>query len=199
MSDNKLQQNFLAILNEYIKTANKNQNSRTSLKWFKRKIETLNIKTKPEDFTQTPSKFVNTPQIGKMYHYIYLPKYRETLPYYDIFPLTIPIKPYNNGYLGLNLHYLPPEERAILFNVLQDFQKNNNKGEQIIKTSYEALESLNKYKWFRPCIKRYLFPYVRSRFIEINQKEWSIAIFLPTEAFRKETKANVWKESLSKI
>ena len=39
--------------------------------------------------------------------FVYSPKLRNKLPYYDTFPLVLPLKNYNNGFLGLNFHYLP--------------------------------------------------------------------------------------------
>ena len=33
-------------------------------------------------------------------------KLKNKLPYYDRFPLTLPIEQYSDGFLGINLHYL---------------------------------------------------------------------------------------------
>ena len=50
--------------------------------------------------------------IGKMYMFLYDPKHKDTLPYYDSFPLIFPIEFYGDSFLGINLHYLPPVMRA---------------------------------------------------------------------------------------
>ena len=63
--------------------------------------------------------------IGKMYFFAYDPKMKKTLPMYDRFPLVFPIEPYNDGFLGLNLHYLNPGERQWLLNKLKDFRNNS--------------------------------------------------------------------------
>ena len=51
---------------------------------------------------------------GKMYFFHYSPKLKDKLPYYDSFPLVIIIEMYGDGFLGLNLHYLPLKMRMNL-------------------------------------------------------------------------------------
>ena len=48
-----------------------------------------------------------TPHYGRMNMFFYDPKGRKTLPYYDTFPLVLPIESYPDGFLGINFHYLP--------------------------------------------------------------------------------------------
>ena len=56
--------------------------------------------------------------LGRMYFYFYDPKTKDMLPYYDRFPLVIPIERYSDGFLGLNLHYISPKQRVILLDKL---------------------------------------------------------------------------------
>ena len=71
--------------------------------------DALELKSKP--VTRTG------PQ-GNMYMFFYDPKYKETLPYYDGFPLIIMLGPAKGGFMGLNLHYLPPAVRARLLDII---------------------------------------------------------------------------------
>ena len=64
-----------------------------------------------------------------------------------------------------------------------------------IRLSYEILNKASKFRFFKPCVKRYLIPRVRSRFVKINSDQWDTALFLPTERFRKKSKSFVFKES----
>lgn len=123
--------------------------------------------------------------IGKMYFFAYDPKMKKTLPMYDRFPLVFPIEPYNDGFLGLNLHYLNPGERAWLLNKLKDFRNNNKfNATTKLKLSYDLLASTKKLASVsRPCVKRYLFSHVRSKFIEMEPAEWDKAIGLPVAQF----------------
>ena len=44
--------------------------------------------------------------LGRMFSFFYEPKGKDTLTYYDKFPLVIPIQEAPGGFYGLNLHYL---------------------------------------------------------------------------------------------
>jgi len=123
--------------------------------------------------------------IGKMYFFAYDPKMKKTLPMYDRFPLVFPIEPYNDGFLGLNLHYLNPGERAWLLNKLKDFRNNSKFNTTTrLKLSYDLLASTKKLASVsRPCVQRYLFSHVRSKFIEMTTEEWDQAIGLPVAQF----------------
>lgn len=123
--------------------------------------------------------------IGKMYFFKYDPKMKKTLPIYDIYPLVFPIEPHSDGLLGLNLHYLSGGERAALVNQLREYASNKkNDASTKLRLSYDLLSSTKRLNSAtRPCIKRYLFSHVRSRFIEITANEWEKVIQLPLELF----------------
>jgi len=124
--------------------------------------------------------------VGKMYMFVYDPKTKDKLPYYDMYPLIFPIEYYNDGFLGLNLHYLPPGARAKLMDALYDTINNNKQNKTTkLRISYDILSSVKRYAYFKPCIKRYLFGHVRSNFLYIAPDEWNIALMLPTQKFVK--------------
>lgn len=133
---------------------------------------------------------------GRMYFAHYDPKHKKTLPYYDTFPLIIPIERYNDGLLGLNLHYLPPVLRAKLLDALYETVNNPKMAEtQKMKVSYDIMKSAAKFRYFKPCVKRYLGKHFRSRFIKVPPKNWTPAVFLPLERFEKANKKKVWSDS----
>jgi hypothetical protein len=123
--------------------------------------------------------------IGRMYFFVYDPKHKDTLPMYDRFPLVFPIEPYGNGFLGLNLHYLSPGERAALLAKLKEFRTSSKlTPNSRLKLSYDLLQGTKRLASLtRPCIKRYLFSQVRSKFIEMQPEEWEKAIDLPVAQF----------------
>ncbi len=137
------------------------------------------------------------PRIGDMMMFVYDPKLKKELPYYDTFPLIFPIKKVKGGFHGINMHYLPYRHRALLFDALLSTQLNNTKFDETtrMKLSYDVLKSAAKYKYFRPCYKHYLDKHVQSRFIWIPPNEWDFALFLPTERFKKKSKEEVWNDS----
>lgn len=138
--------------------------------------------------------------IGKMYMFSYDPKLKKELPYYDTLPVVFPIHRYHNGFLGINFHYLPYPYRAKLMDALYTVA-NNQKFDLTTKLriSYGILKGASKYRFFKPCVKRYLWNHVRSNFMEIYSAEWDIAIMLPIARFKKASVAQVWKESLQNI
>ena len=68
-----------------------------------------------------------------------------------------------------------------------------------LRLTYELLTGTSKYRYFRPCIKRYLTPHIKSRFIEIEAEEWDNVLFLPTERFEKANRRKVWDNSKKEV
>ena len=138
--------------------------------------------------------------LGQMYGFVYDPKGKNTLEYYDAFPLVIPIEDYSDGFLGLNLHYLDPRNRALLMDGLYDAVSDEEYDEKTrLKLTYEVLAGASKYRYFRPCVKRYLTSHVRSRYLKIESSEWDNIIFLPLERFEKANRKQVWADSKQKV
>jgi len=153
------------------------------------------IENAPKTYTRITSQ-----DIGRMYMFTYDPKHKKTLPYYDRFPLIFMMEKYSDGFLGMNLHYLPPTYRARLMDALYSIEANDRlRQSKKLRMSYSLLNSSAKYRYFAPCIKRYLAPQVKSRFVYIPAEEWDIALLMPTERFSKKGKSAVWSESLKII
>ena len=134
--------------------------------------------------------------IGKMYFYFYDPKTKEKMKYYDRFPLVIPIERYNDGFLGLNLHYIHPKYRMTLLDKLSSTASNDAYDEKTkLRISYQYLTSASKAFEATPCIKRYLFSQIESRFLEITADEWDIAALLPMESFVGASTSKVYADS----
>ena len=133
---------------------------------------------------------------GRLYFFMYMPKHKGTLPYYDTFPLVLPIQKFSDGFLGINFHYLIPKDRAILFDELKVFVNDRTLGPMTkIKIKYDMMRGFTRFKRAKPCLKRYLTTYLKSQFIPIGTDEWAPALFLPVEQFRKRNKQAVWAES----
>jgi len=131
-----------------------------------------------------------------MYMFIYNPKHKDTLPYYDRFPLIFPINRAKGGFLGINMHYLPYQLRAKLMDALYDVASNDRFDESTkIRASYGILSGTSKYREFKPTIKHYLSNHVVSRLVYINPAEWDIALWLPVEKFVGANRTKVWADS----
>lgn len=158
-----------------------------SKEWFYSKIEELAGKQNSLNRARNMllanfQRSIVTPQIGKMIMFAYDPKYKDTLPIYDKFPLIFPLELYSDGsMLGLNIHYLSPAERLSLLNQLMKFRNNKKMDDTTkLKISYDILASTRRISsLMRPCIKKYLPGHVRSRLIEIEPSEWDRVVQLP--------------------
>ena len=172
--------------------------SRFARAWLKSKVPSL--RPTRGELMRDRERFRNKSIIGRMYFYYYDPKTKDSLPYYDRFPLVIPIERYSDGFLGLNLHYIHPKRRIILLDKLSTILNNDNYDESTrFKISYDFLKRASRIYEATPCIKRYLSSQVQSRFLEITAEEWDIAAMLPVESFAKATARKVWSESEDKF
>jgi len=168
-------------------------------RWFRDQAKRSNV-TAEKLHAESKAAFTKSVSVGRMYMFFYDPKHKKTLPYYDRFPLIFPFKGESDGFYGINLHYLPPKLRAMLMDGLYDLLSNKKYDETTkLRLSYNVLNGASKYKWFKPCVKRYLSRHVRSRFIEVNVNEWDMALMLPTQKFQGASTAKVWRDSRNAV
>lgn len=137
-------------------------------------------------------------RLGHFYIYRYDPKHKETLPYYDAFPITLVIKRDKEGFLGLNMHYLPYQYRLVLMDSLYDFVTGSEDMTRI-RVTYRILNNVSKLRFFRPCIKYYLNNNVQTRFLHIPVEDWDVAAFLPLQRFYKQKINRVHRDSILQI
>lgn len=180
--------------------------SRESLNWLMQRIHGLNnplgmsrpLVRERERFTRQNDR--NKFLMGGLYYFYYDPLTKSDLPYYDKFPLVMPLKREGDGFLGLNLHYLPLRYRIAFMKKMMPLAIYNDDDEiKRIRVTYTILDSSTRYKEFRPCIKKYLYNRIRSRILKVQPEEWDIALYLPIQQFRKERAATVWQESVNDI
>jgi len=139
---------------------------------------------------------ISSDDIGKMFMFFYDPKWKDELPYYDAFPLIFVIESYTDGFLGINLHYLPPILRAKLMDALYSIASDSKYNENTkLNISYRTLKSATRFKYFKPCVKRYLFAHVRSRYLTVEPTYWDAALMLPSESFKKATTEQIYRDS----
>lgn len=166
--------------------------------WLKAKVK--NLSPQRTALMKDREKLKNRSIMGRMYFYFYDPKLKDSLPYYDRFPLVIPIERYSDGFLGLNLHYISPKQRIILLDKLSAFLNNDDYDETTkFHMRYHTLKNASRIFESSSCIKKYLYKHVDSRFLEITADEWDIAALIPYEQFIGATKNKVWTDSRKKF
>lgn len=173
----------------------------SSQQWLREQMITFNNSSSPSELLKPPpnkieSRLVSKITVGRMYLFKYDPKTKEDLPYYDIFPLIFPFRRVDDGFFGINFHYLPYILRARLMDSLYTLANNNKNDDTTkLKLSYQLLNASSRYKYFEPCVKHYLNSQVRSRFLWIPADQWKTALFLPFERFVKKNKSVIFQRS----
>ena len=197
------EESYLQKLKTAIATGDVAAKARQAATWFRTIVERAKIALARETVFQTviteaaqAGGLTSKMWLGKMYFFVYNPKHKMTLPYYDMFPLVLPVERYSDGFLGINFHYLAPKERAHLLDEIKIFVNDKTLSERTrIMLTYDMLRGFTKFKRAKPCLKRYITMYMKTQFIPILPDEWGPAIFLPVENFKKMSKKAVWMES----
>lgn len=176
--------------------------SKKSFEWYRNKTAGITQKAAQDSMlTRILLKGKRAPLLvpGTMYTFLYDAKMKDVLPYWDKFPLVLIVEPYEDGFLGLNLHYIPPSFR---YKILQQLSRLNTDTKYDNKTrirlSWELLKTATRIKFVRRCIKRYLDDHRRSKMVKIPYNEWPHVIMLPSQRFTGATPKQVWADSLGK-
>ena len=162
-----------------------------SVAWFRNKIKEFG-EPKSMDLIRD-GKRTSVPTFGLLNMFIYDPKGKKKLPYYDTFPLVLPIEQYNNGFLGINLHYLSMPMRLRLLDRLVDYS-NNDKFDTSTKLNVDY-SRLKKVDLIKPCLKRYLAGNVKTQFRKVEADEFMVATLLPVQKFKKQSDSHVFAKS----
>ena len=191
-----INEGLLDKLKTAIKTSTAGAKARAAGDWFREKVKQASASARMR--AVTPNQLLKRQpedniMLGKMFFYKYDPKWAKKLPYWDMYPLVFPFERAPGGFYGLNLHYIPPRDRAVLMDSLNQYASNNKYDRTTrLELSYRLLK---RYGRAVPCVKRYLGDHVVSQTVRIDADEWEIAIFLPVERFQKASKGTVWKDS----
>ena len=191
-----INEGLLDKLKTAIKTSTAGAKARAAGDWFKEKVRQAGASARMK--AVTPNQLLRRQPddnilLGKMFFYKYDPKFAKKLPYWDMYPLVFPFERAPGGFYGLNLHYIPPRDRAVLMDNLNQYASNNKYDKTTrLELSYRLLK---RYGRAVPCVKRYLGDRIVSQTVRIDADEWEVAIFLPVERFQKASKGTVWADS----
>jgi hypothetical protein len=175
-----------------------------SYNWYREQVKNLGSNLSGTQILRN-EKLTSRIRPGEMYLFMYDPKLKKTLPYYDTGPLVLPFQIVKDGFLGINLHYLPYLARFNLLGELNKLTLDKRITENTrIQISWQILNSSSKYLAATACVKHYLTAHLRSRFLKINYTDWITASMLPVERFKSDSgndpsKAKVWRDTSKKI
>ena len=164
---------------------------RKSAAWYRSNVASIADRVTARKL-MNQGKLIGRPSAGRLNMFFYDPKTKQKLPYYDTFPLVLPLEPIKGGFLGLNFHYLPYLLRFNLLQRLQKFADGGMKPSTKFEASYDDVKGINLVK---PTIKKYLYSHVRSQFLRIDFDEAALAVYLPVQQFKKSGTSKVWSDS----
>lgn len=173
--------------------------AKKSRSWFQQQARLLGRQQiTPNKVLKSDAQAMKTKIVpGNLYMFLYDPKTKDKLPYYDMFPLVFPFKRLPDGFVGLNMHYLPYQMRVLLLQRLMDFSNNKNMDETTrLKYSWSMIDGVSRYRLAEPCVKRYLASHVKTNLRLVPATDWATAMLLPVEQFVGSTKTSVWQNSL---
>jgi hypothetical protein len=173
------------------KLANKQGDTTKSASWYKNAISSIGQKISANKL-MAQGTLTARPNLGLLNLFFYDPKYKETLPYYDTFPLVLPLEGIKGGFSGLNFHYLPPLLRLQLLENMQRYATSPKIDTARFDVSWARVKNIPLVK---PTIKKYLYKHVRSSFLRIDLSQAAIACYLPVQQFQKRPAAGVYAAS----
>ena len=168
---------------------------RKTAAWYRNAVSSIADRTSARRL-MNQGKLIGRPSTGRLNMFFYDPKTKARLPYYDVFPLVLPLEPIKGGFMGLNFHYLPYILRFRLLERLQRFADGGMKSTTKFNANYDDVKGINLVK---PTIKKYLYSQTRSQFLRIDFDEAALAAYLPVQQFRKAGTTKVWSDSRGMI
>jgi hypothetical protein len=167
------------------------KNTLEAISWYRERATKLGRKSSNSDKLISDYPAVSRVLPGELYLFYYDAKHKETLPVWDACPLIFVLEIYDDGFLGINLHYLPPKLRQIiLLQFAGTTRFDKHKANQL---NYVISKAILKEEYLKNTIKRYLTNHLRSEIVRVDEADWPIVVFLPLSQFQKKSHREVWK------
>ena len=169
------------------------------------KLLTNNPTTFTEYYQQNRERLVSNlrpEHYGKLIMFRYNAKWKDELPYWDRYPLVMPVRTEGKYLTGLNFHYLFPQLRAKLLDAIVDNNARNRfYDNRRIRINMNIIARAAQSRLYEPCVKKYILQskHVQTQFLIVPPEDYKFVLFLPYEMFQKESKEYVWADSIRKI
>lgn len=186
---------FGILNNNHLDVQESRKKSKT---WYNQQVLLLRRKryTPQQVIKDDPAQLEARALPGRLYLFGYNPETRVKLPYYDLFPLVFPFRIVSDGFYGLNLHYIPYDIRMRMLDRLLPLANNQRLDESTrLKLTWKVIDASSKFKPLIPCVKHYKKQNVKTLYKKIPPQDWTTAMLLPIERFRKAPVQEVWAES----
>lgn len=167
---------------------NLNKDQKAAVQWLSNEIENIPniVFQKDADdtdvITEQEERFV--PPLAELVLFRYEAKFGNKMGYWDKFPITLIVRPFEDHFFGFNLHYLDAVTRdKILRTVLNLHKKVTNK-KTMYKAIYPFLDALVKIGYYNFAYKNYLYSNITSDFVIIKPEFYHMVSSLPIARFK---------------
>ena len=157
---------------------NLKQLSRQSTTWFIDELKRIRQNRFDKDYfvRHGQQDTVKRLVIGKIYMFSYSAKNYDTLPAWDRFPLVLPFNTTADGFIGINLHYVPTKWRAwLLDNLMRTANVPNNQ----LRVTWGMLSGFSRTTIGQYATHQYLLNHITSPFRLVRIEDYPKAIMLP--------------------
>lgn len=136
-------------------------------------------------------------RLGYPVMFVYNAKWKSILPYWDAVPMPIILAKYSDGFLGLNIHYLPWAKRLMLAERLVRATKNKN------RITYPDIKSAWKsvripVGWAYLIIRRYLVSHIRGNIATFTWEDYKKSAVNINGSWKKASEQEVFRAMNSK-
>lgn len=182
------------------KTSDVSRYTRESADWFRKYIPRAYNKANSGQLFKDQSLLKNKVQLGKLYCFHYDAVWKHKLNNWDAFPMIFPFSSYKSKegkeiILGLNVHWLPPKERMLMFIALLKFRNESRYRKSTrLQLEWQLLKAMSESKLYSKAVHAYRLDHVKSQFVEIPSQSWEMAIFLPVDNFQKGSRQSAWNQ-----
>lgn len=141
---------------------------------------------------------------GQMMFFKYKPQSGSFISrntYYDSFPLVLITDVYRGGFEGINLHFLMPQHRSFLFDAIMrnlPTIKASEEWRTRLMVDYDRLDASKRYRFFKPCYRRYTWSGMKRRPVVIPFQIWEDMVQSETSRFVKARATTVYRDTLHK-
>lgn len=185
-----------------ITTLRERETPTSSFRWYQDMIRKLGLTSiTPQKVMKSDiGEMVTNVIPGNMYLFMYDPKTADKLPFYDTLPVVVMFRKVQDGFYGLNLHYLPPMMRMRLLDRMMEVVNDEALGENTkMMVTWKLLSNVSRYPGANVAVKRYLYNQISSRIMRIYPKDWRKTIMLPIDNFEKASRNQVFNDTRSKM
>lgn len=143
--------------------------------------------------------------LGRFYTYKYFARDKE--PVFDMYPIVLVTLVRPQWFEGINLHYIEPRFRKEYWDQLKEFITIRDGGKYFNGIQYRQVYRTAKYRFGRPCIKRYRYENIFGRILRIGDATWDESALADREifitksisgTFKRLKSPLIWRESLRK-